>query len=198
MNAILVSIPPEVCERIVNGEQTVLLVKRLPNLDAPYKVYMYETRKKQPNSLKWGMGEWIPVFGKRGSGKVIGSFVCDKQEKFTVGGLRSDDIEKLACVSFGEMISLYYKPEELDGKTTKTGCALHITDLTIFDIPEWLGNFYRPCEKYKFDDYPWCWDCNHFIYGGYNEPELSECGVRGRIQLTRPPATFCYVEELSE
>lgn len=91
--------------------------------------------------------------------KVIGEFICDEVERFSVGSLRSDDIEKLACLSYNEMINYFYKPEELDGKTAKQGFAWHISNLKIYDKPKELREFgrfdgtvpmKRPCA-------PWCY-----------------------------------------
>lgn len=219
MNAILVSVPPEVCARIANGEQTLLLMKRIPKLDAPYKVYMYCTKKRHKdqygdlvfyrdeNGVIEENGEIYSTFE---CGKVIGSFVCEKQEKFTVGSLRSDDIEKLACVSYSEMISLYYKSEELDGKTVKFGYGLHIPDLKIYDTPKALGEFKTTYHcfndrKVKFHTNPIIGD----IRGNYKDisfcrqcckyynSEFQDCMKQSK-PLTRPPAMWCYVEELSE
>lgn len=133
MKSVLISIRPEWVEKIVNGEKTIEVRKTAPK-EVPFKAYIYMTK----------------------NGKVIGEFICDKVERFSVGSLRSDDVEKLACLSYYEMICYFYKPEELDGKTAKQGFAWHISDLKIYDKPKELSEFWgrkkltRPPQSYMY------------------------------------------------
>lgn len=181
MNAILLSVPPEVCERIANGKQTLLLMKRIPKLDTPYKVYMYETKERYKTSFIWNNSDGltsipngakiIPIsqtqrrveYIAQGIGKVVSSFICR-------GIMHPNDSLKLmakeSCMS----------EEELDECAKgKTPYGLRITDLTIFDKPKELGEFKKTVKK-----------CTNGVW------------YRVKESLTRPPATFCYVEELSE
>ena len=128
-------------------------------------------------------------------GCVIGEFVCDKVERFTVGSLRCDDIERMACLSYSEMLDYFYKPNELDGKTVKFGYAWHISDLKIYDKPKWLGEFRKSCP------FP-AEDCD--LYCPYALGEYHGDGINGDVEfigcgnkLTRPPQSWCYIEELS-
>lgn len=41
--AVLVSIRPKWCEKIVNGEKTIEVRKTRPKLETPFKCYIYET-----------------------------------------------------------------------------------------------------------------------------------------------------------
>lgn len=123
-----------------------------------------------------------------GFGKVIGEFICDKVERFSVGSLRSDDVEKLACLSYYEMICYFYKPEELDGKTAKQGFAWHISDLKIYDKPKELSEFYRPCSYSGI-----CYSCNRFRPNGTPNDEPNDfCDG----EIIRPPQSYMYVKEL--
>ena len=53
--AVLISIRPKWCEKIISGEKTVEVRKTRPRLNLPFKCYIYQT----------------------GQGGVIGEFVCD-------------------------------------------------------------------------------------------------------------------------
>ena len=128
MQAILMSIKPKWCEKIFSGKKTIEVRKIAPKLEAPYRVYMYQTKEKGGAKI---INDCLnSVYG---GGKVVGEWVCDENERFTVGSLRCDEIEELACLSYQEMIEYFYKPEELDGKTVKAGTALHITKPKRYD-----------------------------------------------------------------
>lgn len=58
MKSVLISIQPKWCKLIASGKKTIEVRKSKPQLDTPFKCYMYET--------------------KEGRGKVIGEFICDK------------------------------------------------------------------------------------------------------------------------
>ena len=173
----------------------------------PYYYYLVgegikkiEVRKDMPKASDWNkevlfyMSKDVKSFAKipkefqekyrKHFGKVGLKFICDKVEKFIVGSLRCDDIEKLACLSYTEMINYFYKPEELDGNTAKFGYGWHISDLKIYDKPKELGEFKRwnrteknsPCAHTKWL-YPDCKDCK-------------------ACNLTRPPQSYMFVEEV--
>lgn len=116
-----------------------------------------------------------------GAGAVVGEFVCDEKEYFAVGSLRCDEIEELACLSYKEMIEYFYKPEELDGKTVKAGTALHITDPKRYDKPKELEVF-------------WSVRCTN------KTGDCEKCEVKPACinNITRPPQSWCYVEEIEE
>ena len=188
MKAVLISIQPKWCNLIAKGKKTVEVRKTMPKLETPFKCYIYET-KKESDIHRYN----IPFVGKDGklkegiwesklldrSGKIIGEFVCDKIEKFTVGGLRCDDIAVEACLTYEEMIAYFYKPEELDGKHAKFGYCWHISDLKIYDKPKELGEFKKACGLGTG-----CEDCDDIYF--------TNC----KNALTRPPQSWCYVEEL--
>lgn len=185
MKSVLISVKPKWCEKIVNGEKTIEVRKSAPK-EVPFKAYIYETYDKKYDDIGicWGKGKCF----EHGCKKVIGEFICDKTERFNVGSLRSDDIEKLACLSYNEMINYFYKPEELDGKTVKQGFAWHISDLKIYDKPKELSEFYRICKN------P-CKPSTEKILC-LTTKSLKMNGYDGKIPLTRPPQSWQYVEEL--
>lgn len=168
MKSVLISIQRPHTDNIKALIKKIEVRKNKPNQETPFPCFIYETKTKG------------------GCGKVIGEFMCNKVEVFSVGSLRCDDIEKLACLSYTEMINYFYKPEELDGKTSKFGYGWHISDLKIYDKPKELREFKRwnrteenaPCAHTKW------------LY-----PDCKDCKV---CNLTRPPQSWCYVESLGE
>lgn len=187
MKAVLTSIRPKWCEAIAAGEKTIEVRKTRPNIETPFKCYIYETK-----ATKGVRG--FSVLGRYRIGTVIGEFVCDKVERFSVGSFRSDDIEKIACLSYNEMINYFYKPEELDGKTAKQGFAWHISDLKIYDKPKELSEFRKPLDRV------WGSYCNDYCDRGcisFGSTDYS-CNDYWNWEkgLTRPPQSWQYVEEL--
>lgn len=186
MKSVLISIRPKWCEKIVNGEKTIEVRKTAPTI-LPFKAYIYCTKDRK-NLLPIEHGKvlqkvnfWENTDAYYGFGKVIGEFICDKVERFSVGSLRSDDIEKLACLSYNEMINYFYNPEELDGKTVKQGFAWHISDLKIYDKPKELSEFKTGCNGCKERD---TYHCYFHCYG--------------ERPLSRPPQSYMFVEEVEE
>lgn len=171
MKSVLISIQPQSCELIVSRKKTIEVRKSAPK-EVPFKAYIYQTKKRWIYKL-------LPWLEER-QGKVIGEFICDKVEKFTVGSLKSDDIEKLAFLTYEELIKYFYKPCELDGNTVKFGYALHIRDLKIYVNPKKLGEFYKYDKTYD-NSFGWAFEDR-----------------TKNIPITRPPQSWCYVEEIEE
>lgn len=203
MKSVLISIRPERVKKIASGKKTIIVCKSVPK-EVPFKAYIYATRPKNfhkcgavstSDELLWlanskvEMGDGFKFWADGDeyqclNGRIIGEFICDKVERFTIGSLRSDDIEKLACLSYNEMICYFYKPEELDGKTVKQGFAWHISNLKIYDKPKELSEFIKPCQN----DIPICVSCDKFEY-------TSNMVLRCGNKIERPPQSWCYVEE---
>ena len=177
MKSVMLSIQPKWVEKIVNGEKTIEVRKSAPK-EVPFKAYIYET--KGATEMPWVDEDGHFIY--KGRGQVIGEFICDEVEKFIVGGLLSDDIEKPACLSYTEMINYFYKPEELDGNTAKFGYAWHISDLKIYDKPKPIMQFYKPC-PIEWKNCPVC-----EFYSTY-----TGCCMNN---VDRPPQSYMYVEEV--
>lgn len=218
MKAIILPCTPSECEKIANGDMSILVRKKVPK-ETAFKVYVYCTKGKPylyrvdddnnfelTNTLRPKTYEYVKDYNEQ-NGKVIGEFVCDNVERFSVGSLRSDDIEKLACLSYTEMINYFYKPEELDGKTAKQGYALHIPDLKIYDKPKELSEFNKQ-DKMAIKT------CKYRVRAGQPEYVTKHGGwLNGTFacekeddyitwcrncltkQISRPPKNYIYVEE---
>lgn len=206
MKAVMLSIQPRHCENIctVVGEKngkpvykkTIEVRKKAPKCDTPFKCYIYATVgayrdvyrsiPKEPLFLvhreneKSTIAQSIAAENMRSStwelcnGKVIGEFICDKIEKYR------------HVTQYVMGTSLYLYPDIFDdlphmgitGKEffeygkRKPLYGLHISDLNIYEKPKEL------------------WEFSHEI--GHDKRVIAF------NKLTRPPQSWCYVEELSE
>ena len=167
--AVLISIRPKWVSLIADGKKTIEIRKTRPRIDTPFKCYIYQTFPKS--------GDW-----NEQDGKVVGEFVCDNIVEYHYAF--SFD-ENRVCMSL--KVGAVMTPKELfdyAGKNTVYGW--HITDLKMYDKPKNLLEFKRwnrteinaPC-AHTPTLYPPCSECK-------------ECN------LTRPPQSYCFVEELDE
>lgn len=185
--AVLISIQPKWCELIASGEKMVEVRKTKPKLQTPFKVYIYETQGRTETPFVDEEGHEI----FKGRGQVIGEFVCDQIDEIGYspemhGKYISDidDIHYVSCVDFEQMFDYL-----ADGY----GYGWHISDLVIYDKPKELSEFFHYC-----GDDPKCDGCEARYYSS------SECGtedyccsvIEGCKPLTRPPQSWCYVEEV--
>lgn len=183
MKSILLSIRPEWCKKILNGEKTVEIRKSCPAQGTPFKVYIYCTRTASKEFIL-DDDNWDVSAKNRGGwpekrGRVIGEFVCKKITGLThVGETGNWESDRLHVMEPG----LYYKPADKLLKAAcmsrwetekylkgRDGLAWHISDLKIYDRPRPLSDFKR-LRATKF---------------GY-EP----------VDIERPPQSWCYMEDV--
>ena len=176
MKSVLMSIKPQWCERIANGEKTVEIRKTKPKIDTPFKVYIYCTQDKRLLH-KFNKGERIDdehffeedVFVRQNTwirghlnpnGKVIGEFVCDwiRWEPEVSDGIVDVCLSQTSCVEAGDIIRY------ANGKMIY---SWHISDLVIYNTPKELSEFVG-LRKTKF---------------GYEPVDV------------KPPQSWCYTEE---
>ena len=183
MKAVMKSVSPRICEKVANGDCTILVSKTAPKCGLPFKCYIYCTSAKPylykeanppfelflDSELYEGKGYDDRLF----SGKVIGEFVCDSAEWMSMR-----DCDK-ACMTLKEAVD-YGKGKKL--------YAWHISDLKIYDKPKELSEFEHPC-TYKGI----CYSCKRFRPNGIPLPApYGFCETK----ITRAPQGWCYVEEL--
>lgn len=181
MKAVLISVQPKWCELIARGKKTIEVRKMRPKIEPPFKCYIYMTATKERCRL-W---EYITAYQNskgdilNGSQKVIGEFVCDEiiEDK---RGENADVFSKFALLSLDEQ-KKYGANKPLYG--------LHISDLKIYDKPKELGEFRKPCNH--IND---CCTCKEAEFQ-YDGDELRGLICKREIPLTRPPQSWCYVEE---
>ncbi len=175
------SIRPQWCEKIFNGSKTIEVRKSRPSIPTPFKVYVYQTKRRGKSIVSEVLNS---VYG---GGKVIGSFVCNKIEKIEFIAQCSsilaerwtfNRIAKQACLTPPEM-SVY-----LSGNN---GYGWHITEPKLFDKPRAITEFaiFGKCAD-ECSEYDFC------------AREIAEdrmtCKYFKRTFLTRPPQSWCYVE----
>ena len=204
MKSVLISIRPKWCELIASGEKTVEMRKTRPNIQTPFKCYIYCTKRKM-----------VTCSEVNGNGKVIGEFICDK---LTYVEARIDDNgeKHLANANFLLRKSFLSEKQMFDylynaDRKTGGGWAWHISDLKIYDKTRDLSEFWAYNEELhkRYDS-----EEDFCCYNDTNEygEALTDCGdAYNNIlncyrcweewsgwchHVTRPPQSWCYVEEL--
>ena len=188
MKSVLISIRPQLVEKIASGQKTIEVRKTAPK-EVPFKAYIYCTKEKKQDDIIWA-----GVCGDRGKWNehIIGEFICDKVEM--VNAKCSDygidlfyhDCLTNGCLTEREIEKYFNIPEDRDLRAMKgNGYVWHISDLKIYDKPRELSEFCIPCkvscENCKNPLYFECW-----------------CEEKGKKIVTRPPQSWCYVEDLGE
>lgn len=200
MKAILMSIKPKWCEKIFSGKKTVEVRKTAPKLETPFKVYVYCTTEKigggylhtsnhkdrlyvwsNPDDTEIRVepdGYTYTAYSCRG--KVIGEFVCERVRAYIPFGLRGFEL-------FPEWLEqICLSKEQLDKYGgLKTLYGWNITEPKLYDEPKELSEFRTP--ETRFHEVKQV--NGHLVFGD---------GYRGGKILTRPPQSWCYVEEAEE
>lgn len=160
--AVLISIRPKWCEKIISGEKTVEVRKNRPKLDTPFKCYIYCTQS----------GVALGALGQHG--KVIGEFTCDRIDRLDPAnepyGIYDidDDYVLQTCLENGALWD-YGHGTPLYG--------WHISNLRIYEAPRELSEFERPYECNECDA-KWATECNAcHEEGKIKRPPQSWCYV---------------------
>ena len=168
--AVLISIRPKWCEKIISGEKTIEVRKNRPKLQTSFRCYIYCTLPKYPHEDFIATDYPKPQF--YGGGKVVGEFTCDhiyELETHSPGGcyyVKGEDQPTINDVARQSCLNLRDMHEYLQ---SKVGYGWHISDIKIYDTPRELREF-TGLRQTKF--------------GAESVP------------ITRPPQSWCYVEEL--
>lgn len=199
--AVMLSIRPKWCEKIISGEKTIEVRKTRPKLETPFKCYIYCTVEMAEYDALWvldaptreeysfiAVSAYLenPKGANKGNSKVIGEFICDRIYKigkdstdflFKAGGLsvykKAAEEKCTLCVAMTD--------DELHGYLGHCqGYGWHISDLRIYDAPRELIDFERPYECNECDA-KWATECN-------------TCHEEGKIK--RAPQSWCYVEAM--
>lgn len=197
MKNILISIKPEHCCNILNKDKILEIRTSCPTewkkyLDGkisikpePCKVYIYCTkaktinkklvRYKSPITKKYKFT--IGYYGDRFDGRIVAEFILKKTNKFDYAGLEFYDMKDLvleqSCLSNCELKS-YIKD--------KIAYGWHIDNLIIYDKPKELDEFKVYDKTYD--------SVGAFGWAFSDEQKYTS--------LTRPPQSWCYVEEKGE
>ena len=212
MKAVLLSIRPEWCKKILDGEKTVEVRRTCPVHGTPFKAYIYCTLAGSDSLFMdvlnrdvaaWNRGGWPE---KRG--RVIGEFTCKKITGLThVGETGSWEPASLYVMAPGS----YYEPADelleaacMSKETAekylkgRDGCGWHISDLKIYDKPLSLSNFIPNCRHLEVEA-----GCRAYREHGWSCPDQRyDLNPDGSVNMAicqrsvkRPPQSWCYVEE---
>lgn len=204
--SVLISIQPKWCELIANGKKTVEVRKTRPNINTPFKCYIYCTKNTKLQFWTGKRYSYVDdhshnAFDTCGNAKVIGEFMCNEIIEIFAGvevhnELPSrpienwldwdgeDDIPTAACLSPDEIMS--YLNHEY------TGYVWYISDLKIYDKPRELSEFYVYCDR--CDKHPI--SCEYGYEENTENGYYSECGCDFKRPIKRPPQSWRYVEEV--
>ena len=175
--AVLISIRPRWCEKIVNGNKTIEVRKTRPKMDTPFKCYIYCTLPKYPHEDFIATDYPRPQF--YGGGKVIGEFTCDRIDWIThvgytgIPGLAETcicDAATMRTSPVGGLLNAACLTSKMlnDYLARGDGYGWHITDLRIYDAPRELSEF-TGLRNTRFGAAPY--------------------------DIKRAPQSWCYVEE---
>ena len=174
MKAVMLSIQPKWCELIASGEKTIEVRKTHPKIETPFKCYIYCTQSELLTKSHH-TGD-IYVASKKKYRQAL-----ERNGNITLSGkvigefVCDETVEDI----HGENATLFEAhgclPFEQQKKYSpkKPLYGWHISDLVIYDKPKEVGEF-KMCNTYK---------------GKWNKD-----GTRS-TQITRPPQSWCYVEE---
>lgn len=184
MKSVLISTRPKLVEKICHkiGEDETgkaiyekrIEVRNTAPQEVPFKCYIYETKGQY---VKFTHGAHTK-YGY-GRGKVIGWFVCNSVDEYPYDycdGVDIDDDTILETAIDREDINIYAKGKTLYG--------WHISDLKIYNNPRALSEFFKPCDRFLD-----CCTCRRLVHNEY-----MSCDNK----ITRPPLSWCYVEDLGE
>ena len=199
--SVMISIRPQWCELIANGQKTIEVRKSCPKLETPFKCYIYCTKDSKDPDRLWVLNEQCrqkydglttvcanlakSESHHEGNGKVIGEFVCDYILEITPDTYGHHALNA-SCLTTNDLW------EYGSGKTLY---GWHISGLVIYDEPKELSRFY----KEDFHEALSNWE-DLFSIGlpkgcavEYPPEPKEEDYV-----LKRPPQSWCYVEEVGE
>lgn len=191
MKCVLISIKPKWCELIANGTKTVEVRKTKPKLIPPFKCYIYCTKpSKKYQTVARPMVLNDELFrlpnGEIKYGNSIELIAYDDHSKDNF--LNGKVIGEFLCNKTTRIARCGYDNRRIE---------LNIVDenLTIKKLDEGFLSrcqlSYSDIEKYANGGDVYGWRISGLVI--YDKPkELSEFG------LSRPPQSWCYVEEVKE
>ena len=182
MRSVLISIRPKWCQKIMSGEKTIEVRKTRPKLNPPFKCYIYCTKDTKTQFWTGPRYSYTDnhshnAFDKCGNSKVIGEFVCDDIfERIVQIGTSCEKPKYCLCdwnmectpldgILSGACLTLEELEKYLNGGV---GYGWHISNLKVYDTPRELREF-TGLRETRFGAEP--------------------------VPITRPPQSWCYVEE---
>lgn len=219
MKALLLSLSPFLCEKIIQGEKHLDLRQKKPNLTVPFKCYLYEL---QGNKYNWNVkAETIAnndedryLDCKRGAPEikrtkngtpyfsygrmsVIGEFVCDRIEDYQYDSRFTKLSRPELCQHVKEQVSAAER-KQVEDLVWDNGLkyGLHISDFVVYDVPKPLEDFRMICAEWEKGKFAYrCHHCRHYVR---NDADMcSQCNVEGEMPVSTVPKSFLYVVPLT-
>ena len=172
MKSVLISIRPQLVEKIASGQKTIEVRKTAPK-EVPFKCYIYETQGRTETP-------WVDEDGHfiyKGRGQVIGEFICNNASELDYVYYWNNGYEFATCLTYRQVAD-YGKGKILYG--------WHISDLKIYDTPKELSEFSRPCSYRGL-----CFSCKRTSF-------KKDGNLLCNTKITRPPQSWMHVEDLGE
>lgn len=174
--AVLLSIRPEWCKKILDREKTVEVRRTRPVHGTPFKVYIYCTLAGSDSLfidvLNRDVAEWNRGGWPEKKGRVIGEFICDDIRR--IGPeycVIKEDIESAiagSCLTVSQVKDYAGWKSGLSYADLKDLYSWHISDLKIYDQPRELR--------------------------GFTGLQSTRFGMRS-VKITCPPQSWRYVED---
>lgn len=185
MKAVMLSLRPQWCELIFNGEKTIEVRKSRPYIPTPFTVYVYQTKHKGGNATVREVLNSV-----YGGGKVIGSFVCDRVDEFD-----SEWSEyAYACAPTDIPCAMPMSEENAIKICKEKGCMTLEDIIDYFGDEEWRAYFWHITEPKLFDKPR---DITEFVLYGKCAEDCKDrmtCKYFKRTFLKRPPMSWYYIE----
>lgn len=186
MKAVMLSIRPKWCNKIASGEKVIEIRKNRPRLETPFKCYIYCIKPKFDYedyiAINIGTEKARDFFG---GGMIIGDFICDYIAQFE-SEFYDDDSVLNAVYSPDLQENVLYKiwgNDDVDLPKFAKQIAM-----TLDELKKYIGTD-KPCKEF------YGWHISKLVI--YDKPkELSDFYCRKL--LTRPPQSWCYVEEVNK
>ena len=151
--AVLISIKPEWCGWIFEEEKDTEIRKNTPDLQCPFKVYIYCTKTGSKSKLREMYGDRE---ARKMAGRVCAEFICDR---FTcIQTWEEDDSIHIGNIAFLRTCLHDYELLNYLGKNG-SGWGWHISKLKVYDEPRELRifNYYNRVERVIKPPQSWCY-----------------------------------------
>ena len=136
MKAVLISIRPKWCQKIVNGKKTIEVRKTRPKLQTPFRCYIYRTKGTVSHIIN---GKWVKM---KVGGTVIVEFTCDRIDEYDDDTIFSFRHEDYARWNDFDLNRACIHPEDFQNYANgKWLYGWHISGLKIYDKPRELREF---------------------------------------------------------
>ena len=177
MKSVLISIQPKWCELIANGKKTIEVRKTKPKLKPPFLCYIYCTK---PREKIFYHGEYYKdlLYKDFWSGELVcGCTMDDALNGEIIGEFVCDRIDTIDIID--DSIMTYIRVNQLSQLSQYSD--VRITAETCLNIDQ-LQHYLDEKEGYG-------WHISDLKI--YDKPKKL-----GEFGLTRPPQSWCYVEEV--